>query len=157
LEFGQRAPWRGVAVKSFPNKFGPTKFGAELQDYLERYRKRFEPEGLIEAALVESLALTGWRMTRIPALEESLFVRGEVEFADRFNSADPREAFALIEAHTRLVYEKQFRLLSRQEGQLRRRYERDEKRLDELQRKRRVQTAVPAQRAKLFLVPRKKG
>jgi len=145
------------SVKSFSNKFGPSKFGVELQDYLERYRRQFEPEGLIEAALVESLALTGWRMARIPALEESLFVRGEVEFADRFSSADPRETAALVEAHTYLVYEKHFKLLSRQEGQLRRRHERDENRLDELQRKRRAQTAVTGQRAKLFLVPRKKG
>jgi len=135
----------------------PNEFAGGLQDCLERYRQRFDPEGLEESALVESLALAGWRLARIPALEESLFVRGQVEFADRFSSADPQERSALIEAHTYLVYEKYFKLLSRQETQLRRRHERDEKRLDELQKKRRGAAPVPGQRAKLFLVPRKKG
>ncbi len=130
---------------------------AALQDYLERYRQRFEPEGLQEMALVDSLALTGWRLARIPSLEESLFVRGQVEFADRFSSEDAQERNALIEAHTYLVYEKHFKLLSRQEAQLRRRHEQDEKRLDEMQKKRRAAAAVPGQRAKLFLVRRKKG
>jgi hypothetical protein len=135
----------------------PDEFAPELQDYLERYRQRFEPEGLEESALVDQLALAGWRLARIPVLEESLFVRGQVEFADRFNSEDPQERNALIEAHTYLTYEKHFKLLSRQETQLRRRHERDEKRLDALQQKRRAAAAVPGQRAKLFLVPRKRG
>jgi hypothetical protein len=138
-------------VKSIPNDFV-----GELQDYLERYRQRFEPQGLEEAALVDSLALAGWRLARIPALEESLFVRGQVEFADRFSAEDPKERNTLIEAHTYLIYEKHFKLLTRQETQLRRRHERDEKRLDGLQKKRRAVAAVPGQRAKLFLVPRKK-
>jgi TolA-binding protein len=135
----------------------PNEFASELQDCLERYRQRFDPEGLQEAALVESLALTAWRLARIPGLEESLFVCGQVEFADRFSSEDPQERNALIEAHTYLIYEKHFKLLSRQEKQLRRRHEQDEKRLDELQNKRRATAAVLGQRAKLFLVPRKKG
>jgi hypothetical protein len=139
-------------VKSISNDFA-----AELQDYLERYRQRFEPEGLEEAALVDSLALAGWRLARIPGLEESLFVRGQVEFADRFSSDDAHERNALIEAHTYLVYEKHFKLLSRQEAQLRLRHEKDEKRLDDLQQKRRNTADAPGQRAKLFLVPRKKG
>ena len=103
----------------------PNEFVSELQDYLERYRQRFEPEGLEESALVESLASAGWRLARIPSLEESLFVRGQLEFADQFNSEDPHERNSLIEAHTYLVYEKHFKLLSRQESQLRRRLERD--------------------------------
>ncbi|MGA7410860.1 MAG: hypothetical protein WBW33_10265 [Bryobacteraceae bacterium] len=135
----------------------PNELASEFQDYLERYRQRFEPEGLEESALVESLATTGWRLARIPGLEESLFVRGQVEFADRFSSEDPQERNALIEAHTYLVYQKNFKLLSRQEGQLRRRHEQDEKRLDGLQQKRRATAASPGQRAKLFLVPRRKG
>ena len=139
-------------MKSISNNFE-----AELQDYRERYRQRFEPEGPQEAELVEALALTGWRLARIPGLEESLFVRGQVEFADRFSSEDPHERNALIEAHTYLVYEKHFKLLSRQEAQLRRRHEQDEKRLDELQTKRRATVAVTGRRARLFLVPRKKG
>ena len=134
----------------------PNDLAAELQDYLERYRRRFEPEGLEESALVESLALSGWRMARIPGLEESLFVRGQIEFANQFNSEDAQERNALIEAHTYLAYEKHFKLLSRQETQLRRRHEQDERRLDELQQKRRTAAAVPGQRAKLFLVPRRK-
>ncbi len=137
-------------------KSTPNDLAAELQDYLERYRQRFEPEGLQEAALVESLALTGWRLARIPGLEESLFVRGQAEFADQFSSKDPQERNALIEAHTYLAYEKHFKLLSLQEMQLRRRHERDEKRLDALQKKRPAK-AASGQRAKLFLVPRKKG
>lgn len=135
----------------------PNELASEFQDYLERYRQRFEPEGLEESALVESLAMTGWRLARIPTLEESLFVRGEVEFAGQFSSADPGERAALIEAQSYLAYEKHFKLLSRQEAQLRRRQEQDEKRLEELQQKRRATAALPGQRAKLFLVPRRKG
>jgi hypothetical protein len=138
-------------VKSIPDNLA-----AELQDHLERYHQRFEPEGLQEAALVESLALTAWRLARIPGLEESLFLRGQLEFADQFNAEDEHERKALIEAHTYLIYQKHFKLLARQEAQLRRRTEQDGKRLDGLQNQRRAHAPVPGQRAKLFLVPRKK-
>ena len=135
----------------------PNEFASELQDYLERYRQRFDPEGLQEAALVESLALTAWRLARIPGLEESLFVRGQVEFADRFSSEDPQERNALIEAHTYLIYEKHFKLLSLRRsncaaGTNRTKYGSTNCKLSAGQ-----PAAVPGQRAKLFLVPRKKG
>jgi hypothetical protein len=133
------------------------EMAAEVADYQERYQQRFRPVGQRECELVESMAKAGWRLARIPALEESLFVRGQVEFANHFAECDPAERPALIEAQTYLAYEKQFKLLARQETQLLRSHERDEKLLDSLQKKRREEQAIPRHPAKLFLVPRKKG
>jgi hypothetical protein len=107
-----------VAVKPFPDE------STEFADYLQAYRERFQPVGARETQLVESLARTGRRLARIPVLEESLYLRGQVEFANRFTTDDPRELATLLEAQSYVAYQKYFEQLARQEIQLRRRHER---------------------------------
>lgn len=129
---------------------------AEIAPYLERYQQRFQPVGQREFELVKSMAQTEWRLARIPAFEESLFARGQLEFADHFADCEIDQRVALIQAQTYLAYQKQFRLLTRQELQLRRRQGRDEIQLGKLQQQRWAAQPASGQRTKLFLVPRKK-
>ena len=102
----------------------------------------FQPVGSRETFLVQSLADTGWRMTRIPGLETTIFAYGRIQFADLFADHDAALRPGLIDMHTFLQYEKQLRNLQLQEGRLRRQFEKDLKELRTLQEARRDEACV---------------
>ncbi|MDQ2839703.1 MAG: hypothetical protein M3Y72_01415 [Acidobacteriota bacterium] len=87
--------------------------------HIADYEKEFQPAGLRERELVQSLADTQWRLSRIPGLEAAIFARGAVEL------------------ETFLKYEKQLRNLQLQESRLQRRYEKESAELRQLQKERR--------------------
>ncbi len=103
----------------------PSDDAEAYQQHVERYFDEFQPVGVCESELVQSIADANWRLRRIPTLEFALYARGRTQFADKF-AAEPAEAQAgLIELETYLVYEKQFRNLSLQESRLRRQRDKD--------------------------------
>ena len=116
----------------------PTDDAAEYQRHIAAYEEEFQPVGLEESELVQSLADIAWRLRRIPALEMAIYARGRVEFADQFeDQKDPGARRSLIELHTHLAYEKQLRNLHLQEARLVRRREKETAGLRRLQEDRR--------------------
>ncbi len=114
----------------------PGEDAAEYQRHLSAFTGEFNPAGLRECELVQSIADTWWRLRRIPALEMALFAKGRIEFANLFEEEDLAARPHLIDAHTFLVYEKQIRNLQIQEARLARRREKEMAELRELQRQR---------------------
>jgi len=115
----------------------------EYQRHIAGYQNEFQPAGLEESELVQSLADISWRLRRIPALEMAIYARGSVAYADQFEEEDPAVRRSLIELQTHLVYEKQLRNLQLQEARLVRRREKETAELRRLQteRKQREQEA----------------
>lgn len=111
----------------------PTDDAAAYERHIHAYQAEFQPVGLRETALVQSLADTDWRIERIPALEMAIYARGRHEFAEKFAHEDAAVRPGLIELETFLTYEKQLRNLQIQEGRLRRQREKDAAELRQLQ------------------------
>jgi hypothetical protein len=114
----------------------PSDDTAEYQRHLAAFEQEFQPVGLRECELVQSIADTWWRLRRIPALEMALFAKGRIEFADLFEEHELAARPLLIDAHTFLVYEKQIRNLQLQEARLTRRREKETAELRGLQQER---------------------
>jgi hypothetical protein len=96
-------------------------FKAHIQSYLDEY----QPEGLREKELVQSLAETRWRLNRIFSLESAIFAKvGTV----------PTDGDApLTELDIQTNHEKQLRNLHLQERRLNSRFDRDLEELNHLQ------------------------
>jgi hypothetical protein len=121
-----------------------TDDAAEYQSHIALYEKEFQPVGLEESELVQSLADISWRLRRIPALEMAIYAQGRIEFADQFEDQnDPDVRRSLIEIHTHLVYERQIRNLQLQEARLVRRREKETAELRRLQEERRQRARQP--------------
>ncbi len=119
----------------------PSDDAAAYEQYVDRFVREFQPVGIREAELVQSIADANWRLRRIPTLEFALYARGRTQFAEKF-AAEPAEVQAgLIELETYLFYEKQFRNLQLQETRLRRQREKDLTDLREAQQERNKQEA----------------
>ena len=101
--------------------------------HLTAFQDEYQPIGLSEWELVQSIADTFWRLARIPCLEMAIFAKGRIEFANLFDEHALAARPHLIDAHTFLVYEKQIRNLLLQEARLVRRRERESAELRKLQ------------------------
>jgi len=66
----------------------PSDDTAEYQRHLDAFEQEFQPVGLRECELVQSIADTWWRLRRVPALEMALFAKGRIEFADLFEEQE---------------------------------------------------------------------
>ena len=119
----------------------PSDDAAAYEQYVDRFVREFQPVGVSEFELVQSIADTNWRLRRIPTLEFALYARGRSQFAEKF-VAEPADVQAgMIELETYLVYEKQFRNLQLQETRLRRQRDKDLADLREAQQERNQQEA----------------
>jgi hypothetical protein len=99
----------------------PTVDADQYGQLLRDYENEFQPVGLQESNLVQTLAETTWRARRTLALEMAIFAKGRIEFARQFAEHNPEIRVSLIEVHTFLTYEKQIRGLQTQEARLSRR------------------------------------
>ena len=111
----------------------PLEDAAEYERHLAAFRDEYQPVGLRECELVQSIADTCWRLARIPCLEMAIFAKGRIEFANLFDEHELAARPHLIDAHTFLVYEKQIRNLQLQEARLVRRREKETAELRKLQ------------------------
>ena len=117
----------------------PSDDSAAYTAHIAEYQSEYQPSGLRERELVQSLADTSWRLQRIPGLELALYARGRAEFAETFQHGDPALVASKIELETYLKYEKQLKNLQLQEARLTRRYEKESTELRSLQKERRAQ------------------
>ena len=116
----------------------PSDDSAAYTAHIAAYESEYQPAGLRERELVQSLADTSWRLKRIPGLELALYARGRAEFAETFQHGDPALIAGKIELETYLKYEKQLKNLQLQEARLTRRYEKESAELRSLQKERRA-------------------
>jgi hypothetical protein len=107
---------------------------------IDSYFKEFQPVGIVEAGLVQSLVDTCWRLDRIPGLEYALISLGRAQ-------ASPDTPSLVAEMQTRIVQDKQFRNLQLQESRLVRRREKDMKELRALQEARKAKETEELNRA----------
>jgi hypothetical protein len=115
----------------------PTADATQYNQLLRGYQSEYQPIGLQESSLIQSLAETDWRTRRTLALEMSIFAKGRIEFAKQFAEHNPDLRESLIDVHTFLTYEKQIRALQLQEARLWRRTEKQAAELRNLQKERR--------------------
>src|SRR5690242_17999706 len=111
----------------------PSDDTAEYDRHIAAFNDEYQPVGLQECELVQSIADTFWRLRRIPILETAIFAKGRIEFAELFNEQDLAARPHLIDAHTFITYEKQIRNLQLQEARLARRREKEIAELRKLQ------------------------
>jgi hypothetical protein len=117
------------------------------------YESEYQPVGLRETELVQSLADTQWRLQRIPGLEMAIYARGRQEFIDSYPEHDDVSLrTSLIDLDVHLKYEKQFRNLQLQESRLQRRYEKEMAELRRLQQERRA-TELPVETPQRNVAP----
>jgi hypothetical protein len=114
----------------------PTDDAAAYQQHVDDFFKELRPMGARECALVQLLADNSWRLDRVFALEMGLYALGRTQFANHFDDQAPTLRSNLIEVHTFLTYEKQFRNLQVQFGRLCRQREKDTAELRQLQQER---------------------
>jgi hypothetical protein len=132
-------------------------------DNMDAYRRqvatleaRYQPATDAEKLLVQSIAHTEWRMTRIPTLEAGICALGRLEFSSLVEHEDPAVRPALLDAKTFLVYQRQLNNLTVQENRLRRQREKDITELNQLQaeretaRKQRFDTGLNAYYRAMF-------
>src|SRR5437868_4225454 len=91
---------------------------AVYQQHVRDYERELRPVGQRECDLVQSIADSAWRLSRIPALEMAIYAQGRTQFASQFDHEDVSTRSALIELQTFLAYEKQLRNLHTQEARL---------------------------------------
>jgi hypothetical protein len=115
----------------------PSDDAEAYQRHLIAYENEFQPVGLRERELVQSLADIQWRLQRIPGLEMAIYARGREEFAAQFEELDPEVRSARIDLETFIHYQKPLRNLQIQEGRLQRQRAKDMAELRELQEERR--------------------
>jgi pterin-4a-carbinolamine dehydratase len=114
----------------------PTADATQYDQLLRDYQNEFQPVGLQESELVQTLAETIWRTRRLRALESAIFAKGRIEFAAQFAEHNPELRLPLIDVHTFLTYEKQIRGLQTQEARLSRRADKASTELRILQKER---------------------
>src|SRR5947209_8395532 len=110
---------------------------AIYQQHVCDYEKELRPVGQRECDLVQSIADSAWRLSRIPGLEMAIYAQGRTQFAANFDHEDTSVRPALIEFQTFLAYEKQLRNLHIQEARLHRRREQDTAEFRQIQSERR--------------------
>ena len=112
----------------------PSEDAASYQKHLARFFAKYEPATDEERELVQSIADTEWRLLRIPTLEAGFYAIGFVELGDAFSDQpDPAVRDAMLRAHIRRTYRKDFNNLNLQETRLRRQRDADIEQLLKLQ------------------------
>ena len=124
----------------------PGESQEEFQDLLDSYIEQFQPATAVERELVQSMAVTRWRLNRMSGIETSLFNKEIILCRDEMDKRltgmeeDDRVAWAyqsLANSGPTLP------LLLRYEGHLTRTYDRTFKQLAHLQRTRRAAPQPP--------------
>jgi hypothetical protein len=125
----------------------PTDDSDAYRELIAAYEREYQPIGLRETELVQSLADTQWRLQRVPGLESAIYAKGRYEFAEAHAEEEITLRKALIDLDTHLKYEKQLRNLQLQESRLHRRYEKEAAELRQLQKERQASEAAASKTA----------
>jgi hypothetical protein len=112
---------------------GDSRHAEAYRLHIAAYENEYQPVGLRECELVQSLADLQWRLNRIRSLEMAIYAQG------------PLECESELEAYFK--YEKHLRNLHIQEARLVRRYQQEMGELRKLQKVRRAQEEPKQQQA----------
>ncbi len=123
----------------------PTDDPAEYNRLLAVYTQRLAPATDEERALVQALLDSTWRLTRLKTLEAGIFIKGQIEFANRYEDQPADTRAQLIQVETYLKYERSIRNLNIQEARLHRRMEKDQAELTRLQTARKREERLAAE------------
>jgi hypothetical protein len=103
----------------------PSEDAASFEAHVKSYFDEYQPEGIREEELVQSLAETRWRINRVFSLESAIFA---------LTGTTPKDADApLSELDVYLKYEKQLRNLHLQERRLNKQFNEDLEELNHVQ------------------------
>ncbi len=111
----------------------PTDDSAEYERKLQARIDALKPATDEELTLVQSMVDAAWRLSRIQSLETGIMLKGQIEFASKFEDQSPARRAQLIDVEAYLKYEKSIRNLQIQEARLHRRLEKDQAELTRLQ------------------------
>jgi hypothetical protein len=111
----------------------PSEDAAEYDRKLNAYTKDLKPVTEEEHRLVQTLLDSFWRIDRIKRLETGLILKGQLEFANKFQDQSPANQASLINVEGYLKYEKSICNLHRQEARLVRQLEKAQAELLRLQ------------------------
>jgi hypothetical protein len=96
------------------------------QNQLNSYIEHHAPSTDEELRLLQSMVASLWRLNRIQTLESAIYIKGQIEFANKYED----QPAAIRKA---LKYEKSIRNLNIQEARLNRMYDKDRAELQRLQ------------------------
>jgi hypothetical protein len=111
----------------------PSEDADEYDRKLATYTKDLKPVTEEEHRLVQTLLDSFWRIDRIKRLETGLILKGQLEFANKFQDQSPANQVSLINVEGYLKYEKSICNLHRQEARLIRQLEKAQAELLRLQ------------------------
>ena len=112
-----------------------------------KFQKQYQPVGVEEIALVQSLTDVVWRLDRYPSLEAALITLGRARAQKNDPAAFATTPSAVLEMQIRLTHKKDFRELALQERSLVRRRERELAELHALQTARKAKETEELTRA----------
>jgi hypothetical protein len=136
----------------------PSDDVAAYQRHSHIYEHALKPVGDHERDLVQSVIDTLWRLRRIQSLEQTVFAKGRLDFAELFADADPAQRGAFIDLHTFEVQYKTLHNLQIQDARLGRRYEKVMAELRAVQQARRQQEQKDlVEAASCYLAAKKDG
>jgi hypothetical protein len=111
---------------------------------------RLAPEGPLEMQLANLIAQDHWRLNRIQAIEDGLFVLGACRPVNQVDSGAPQADEALAEAMTFMRQSKEFMLLTLYESRINRNIRKNMEQLSELQTERKAQREKDLEEAQLL-------
>jgi hypothetical protein len=136
----------------------PSDDVADYQHHSHIYEHALKPVGDHERDLVQSIIDTLWRLRRIHSLEQTVFAKGRLEFAEMFADTDPAQRGAFIDLHTFETQYKTLHNLQIQDARLGRRYEKEMAELRTVQQARRQQEQKDlVEAASCYLAAKKAG
>ena len=115
----------------------PTEDLAAYQSHLVRFVDQFQPKGVLEEQLVQSLGDTTWRLNRVPAIEATFLTLAAEDHLDSIHTNEPRAAGALALAQAFHHQSRALANISIYEQRLARLFDHTLKQLREIQAERR--------------------
>jgi hypothetical protein len=107
-------------------------------------------EGPLQLQLAHLIAQDHWRLNRIQAIEDGLFVLGQSRPINQIDSGAPQADVALAESMTFMRQSKEFMLLTLYESRINRNIRKNMEQLHELQAERKAQRETALEEAQLL-------
>jgi hypothetical protein len=125
----------------------PNEDANKYRAYIAEYEAEFQPAGVQERDLVQSLADLRWRLNRIPALEAALDSHARAKFFEKFSECAEQEREFRLDVDVYNENAKKLHNIHLHEARLARRYEKELVVLRALQQERKAKEAKAAQAA----------
>jgi len=121
----------------------PVEDLAAYQTFTRKFIDDFNPRGIHEKQLVQSLADTAWRLNRVPALENNLIALGFAEHENKIVTEHPEIHAALVIIRALREQIQAFNSISMHGQRLTRQYDNIARQLSQVQTERRARENKP--------------